>query len=117
MSNLQDKAKELANAIAESEEFKALERLHQEVESDEVANRMLTNFREIQLTLQEKQMQGEQPTEEEIMQAQKQFEMVQQHEKISELMEQEQQMSNVIGQVNQTITEPLEKLYGTPESE
>ncbi|GAK10301.1 MULTISPECIES: YlbF family regulator [Geomicrobium] len=115
MSNLQDTAQQLANAIAESDEFKELERLHKEVESDEVASRMLTNFREIQLTLQEKQMQGEQPSEEEIMQAQKQFELVQQHETISKLMEQEQKMSQVIGEVNQLITQPLERLYGAPE--
>ncbi|QDI92785.1 YlbF family regulator [Salicibibacter halophilus] len=115
--NLHDKAQELAQALRESDEFQALQALHEEVEEDDVASRMLSNFRKVQLELQDKQMQGEQPSEEEISQAQKQFEMVQQHEVISKLMEEEQRMSTVIGDMNKIITEPLESLYGTPEDE
>ncbi|MBB6449553.1 cell fate (sporulation/competence/biofilm development) regulator YlbF (YheA/YmcA/DUF963 family) [Geomicrobium halophilum] len=116
-TNLHDKAYELARALRESDEFQTLKALHEEVEEDDVASRMLTNFRNIQLELQDKQMQGEQPSEEEITQAQKQYEMVQQHEVISKLMEQEQKMSTVIGDMNKIITEPLESLYGSPEDQ
>ncbi|GEK58853.1 YlbF family regulator [Marinococcus halophilus] len=115
MSNIHDKAYELSSALRDSEEFQQLKELHDEVEQDEVAKRMLDNFRNVQLELQQKQMQGEQPSEEEITQAQKQFEMVQQHEVISKLMQQEQQLSTVISDLNKIITEPLEELYGVPE--
>ncbi|UTR09215.1 MULTISPECIES: YlbF family regulator [Evansella] len=112
MANPYDKAHELASALRETEEFTTLKGLHDEVNSDEVAKRMLDNFRNVQMELQQKQMQGAQITEDEIQQAQKQFELVQQHETISKLMEAEQRMSQLIGDLNKEMTRPLEDLYG-----
>ncbi|MBB5173256.1 YlbF family regulator [Texcoconibacillus texcoconensis] len=115
MTKVYDKAHELARELNESEEFTNLEQLHQQINEDEVAKRMLDNFRQVQMDLQQKQMQGEQISEEEIQSAQQQFELVQQHEAISQLMESEQRVSQMITDLNKIITEPLEKLYGTPE--
>ncbi|WP_227937877.1 YlbF family regulator [Alkalihalobacillus deserti] len=112
MSNVYDKAQELKRTLAESEEFIGLKSLHEQIATDEVASRMLNNFRQLQLELQQKQMQGVQITEEEAQQAQQQFELVQQHELISKLMEAEQRLSVIIGDVNKIITEPLEEIYG-----
>ncbi|WP_026689047.1 YlbF family regulator [Alteribacter aurantiacus] len=112
MANPYDKAHELASVLKESEEFTTLKELHDTVNSDDVAKRMLDNFRKVQIELQQKQMQGAQISEEEIQNAQKQFELVQQHETISKLMEAEQRMSQVIGDINKVITKPLEELYG-----
>ncbi|MCR6097034.1 YlbF family regulator [Salipaludibacillus agaradhaerens] len=112
MGNPYDKANELARELKESEEFTKLRNLHNEVNNDEVAKRMLDNFRQVQMELQQKQMQGEQISEEEIQSAQKQFELVQQHDVISKLMEEEQRMSQMVGELNKIITEPLEELYG-----
>ncbi|WP_096440270.1 YlbF family regulator [Alteribacter populi] len=117
MANPYDKAHELARVLKESEEFSKLTELHEVVNSDDVAKRMLDNFRKVQIELQQKQMQGAQISEEEIQNAQKQFELVQQHETISQLMEAEQRMSQVISDVNKIITEPLEELYGAEGSE
>ncbi|MEN0642891.1 YlbF family regulator [Alkalicoccobacillus gibsonii] len=115
MAQLQDKAQELKQALAESDEFKSLQSLHNQINEDEIAKKMLDNFRQLQLELQQKQMQGIQITEEEAQKAQQQFELVQQHELISKLMEAEQQLSVIIGDINKVITEPLEVIYGTPE--
>ncbi|WP_240376421.1 YlbF family regulator [Bacillus piscicola] len=115
MSNIYDKAHELSRSLTDSEEFQNLKQLHTNVEEDEVAKRMLDNFRAMQLELQQKQMQGQQPSEEEITKAQKQFEMVQQHETISKLMEEEQRLSTIINDVNNIIMAPLEEIYGVPE--
>ncbi|ADC50325.1 MULTISPECIES: YlbF/YmcA family competence regulator [Alkalihalophilus] len=117
MSNVYDKAHELKKAIAESEEFSALKSMHEEIEADEIAKKMLENFRNLQLELQQKQMQGIQITEEEAQKAQQQFELVQQHELISKLMEAEQRLSVIIGDINKIITEPLEEIYGNPEGQ
>ncbi|MCM2676685.1 YlbF family regulator [Alkalicoccobacillus plakortidis] len=115
MAQLQDKAQELKLALAESDEFKSLQSLHSQIEEDEIAKKMLDNFRQLQLELQQKQMQGVQISEEEAQQAQQQFELVQQHDLISKLMEAEQQLSVIIGDINKIITEPLEEIYGSPE--
>ncbi|WP_413374618.1 YlbF family regulator [Alkalihalobacillus sp. 1P02AB] len=117
MSNVYDKAQELKKAIAESEDFTILKTLHEQIGQDDIAKKMLDNFRQLQLDLQRKQMQGEQISEEEVQKAQQQFELVQQHELISKLMEAEQRLSVTIGDVNKIITEPLEEIYGNPDQQ
>lgn len=117
MSNVYDKAHELSRTIRDSEEFQQLKQLHEAVEQDEIAKRMLDNFRQLQLNLLQKEQQGQVPTEQEITEAQKQMELVQQHEMISKLMAEEQRVSTLIGDVSKIITEPLEELYGVPDQE
>ena len=112
--NLYDSAHEMEKAIRSSDEYMALKKLYNEVNADESARRMFESFRDIQLRLQEKQMTGQEITEEEIMQAQKTVALVQQHETISRLMQAEQKMSIVIADLNKVIMKPLEELYGVP---
>ncbi|WP_075981544.1 YlbF family regulator [Bacillus massilinigeriensis] len=110
--NLHDSAYELENAIRNSQEYINLKNAYQEVNADETARRMFENFRNIQMQLQEKQMMGQNITQEEVDHAQKTVALVQQNPKISRLMEAEQRMSMVIGELNQIIMRPLEELYG-----
>jgi cell fate (sporulation/competence/biofilm development) regulator YlbF (YheA/YmcA/DUF963 family) len=112
--NTYDSAYELEKAIRNSSEYTELKRLYDAVNNDESAKRMFENFRNIQMQLQEKQMTGQEITQEEVEQAQKTVALVQQHELISKLMEAEQRMSMVIAELNQIIMKPLEELYGNP---
>jgi cell fate (sporulation/competence/biofilm development) regulator YlbF (YheA/YmcA/DUF963 family) len=112
--NLYDTAYAMEHAIRQSDEYASLKKIYEEVNEDESARRMFENFRNIQLQLQEKQMTGQEITQEEVEYAQKTVALVQQHEKISKLMEAEQRMSMVITQLNQIIMKPLEELYGNP---
>lgn len=113
--NLYDAAYEMEKAIRASVEFSGLKKLYDEVNSDESARRMFENFRNIQMQLQQKQMMGQEITQEEVEHAQKTVALVQQHQKISQLMQAEQRMSTVIAEINQIIMKPLEELYGAPE--
>ncbi|MCY8489461.1 YlbF family regulator [Bacillus atrophaeus] len=113
--NFYDAAYDLEKAIRESEEYTRLKGLYDEVNADESAKRMFENFRDVQLKLQQKQMSGEEITQEEVEQAQKTVALVQQHEKISQLMEAEQRMSMLISELNKVIMKPLEELYGSVE--
>jgi len=110
--NLHDAAYELEKAIRSSNEYVNLKRIYDEVNSDPSAKQMFENFRNLQLELQQKQMMGQEISEEEVEQAQKTVALVQQHEKIAQLMEAEQRMSMIIGELNQIIMKPLEELYG-----
>ncbi|WP_316571189.1 YlbF family regulator [Neobacillus sp. YIM B06451] len=112
--NLYDAAYELEKAIRQSDEFKRLKQVYDEVNADQSAKRMFENFRNIQLNLQQKQMMGQEISHEEVDQAQKSVALVQQHPVISRLMEAEQRMGMVIGELNQLIMKPLEELYGNP---
>lgn len=111
MSELYDSAYRLEQAIRESEEYQELKQCYERLEGDETGQRMFENFRNLQLELQEKQMSGQEISEEEARQAERQFQLVQQHEGISRLIAAEQRMSTVIGDLNKIITKPLEELY------
>ena len=54
-----------------SDEYSRLRGLYDQVNADESAKRMFDNFRNVQLQLQQKQMSGEEITQEEVEQAQK----------------------------------------------
>ena len=113
--NLDDVAYDLEKALRHSEEYSALRNLYDEVNGDESSKRMFENFRDIQVNLQQKQMTGQEITQEEVEQAQKTVALVQQHDKISQLMEAEQRVSVLIGELNKIIMKPLEELYGNAE--
>ncbi|KAB7704938.1 hypothetical protein F9802_15350 [Bacillus aerolatus] len=112
MGNLYDLAYELEKGLRQSEEYTMLKKLYEEVNADEQANQIFSNFRDVQMRLQEKQMTGQEITEEEVQQAQKTVALVQQHELISKLMQAEQRMSMMIADVNKIIMKPLEEMYG-----
>ncbi|MFC7391661.1 YlbF family regulator [Scopulibacillus cellulosilyticus] len=116
MANLHDIAYDLEKAIRDSDEYQTLTNAYKAVNADDVAKKMFDNFRQLQLTLQQKQMTGEQITEEEAQKAQQQVQLIQQHEAISNLMAAEQRMSMLITDLNKIITKPLEDIYGNPEN-
>ncbi|MFC2947936.1 YlbF family regulator [Virgibacillus sediminis] len=115
MPNIYDSAYDLEKAIRESDEFTSLKEAFDNVMNDDAAKQMFENFRDTQIQLQEKQMQGQEITEEEVEKARQVVELVQQHAEISKLMEQEQRLNMVINDVSRIITKPLEELYGNPE--
>ncbi|HWJ77862.1 MAG TPA: YlbF family regulator [Niallia sp.] len=110
--NLHDSAYALEKAIRQSDEYLELKKMYDLVNADPSAKAMFENFRTIQLQLQQKQMSGQEITQEEVEQAQKTVALVQQHETIAKLMAAEQRMSMAIGELNQIIMKPLEELYG-----
>lgn len=109
--NIINVANELEKAIRESNEFSNLKLQYAIVNADETAKELFDNFRNTQMNLQQRQMQGQAISEEEIMEAQQLVISVQQNEKIASLLNAEQTMSNLIAQINQIVMKPLEELY------
>jgi cell fate (sporulation/competence/biofilm development) regulator YlbF (YheA/YmcA/DUF963 family) len=110
--NLYDSAYALETAIRQSDEYLQLQQAYKEVNAEPTAKQMFDRFRKIQMDLQQKQMMGQDISEQEIQQAQSTVGLVQQNEKIARLMQAEQRMSMVIGEINKVIMKPLEDLYG-----
>lgn len=110
--NLYDSAYALETAIRQSDEYAQLKQAYNEVNADPEAKKMFDQFRQIQMNLQQKQMMGQEISEQEVQQAQSTVGFVQQNPKISQLMQAEQRMSMIIGELNQLIMKPLEDLYG-----
>jgi len=110
--NLYDSAYALETAIRQSGEYVQLQQAYHNVNADPQAKQMFDQFRQIQMNLQQKQMMGQDISEQEIQQAQSTVGLVQQNQKIAHLMEAEQRMSMIIGELNKIIMKPLEDLYG-----
>jgi cell fate (sporulation/competence/biofilm development) regulator YlbF (YheA/YmcA/DUF963 family) len=112
MANVYDVAYDLEKALRDSDDFQALKKSYDEVNNNPETKELFGKFRDIQVSLQEKQMSGQEVTQEEVEEAQTLFAQVQQNETISNLMAAEQRMSMIINDLNKVITKPLEELYG-----
>src|SRR5699024_2006095 len=115
MTNIYDYAYSLDGVIRNSDEYQQLKQCYEELEKNETEKKMYDQFRNMQLTLQQKQMKGEKISEEEIQITQKQQELVQQSKVVSNVVIAEQQMGEIINNVNSIITSSLEELYNPSE--
>lgn len=111
--NLYDVAYDLEKAMRQSDDFQHLKMLYDQVNQDPLAKQLFDRFRDIQMNLQQKQMMGEDISDEEVEEAQNSVVQVQQHEVISQLMEAEQKMSMLIAELSKIMMKPLEELYGS----
>lgn len=111
MSNIYDTANQIEREIRELEEFAALEQAYEEVKADEAAYKLFKEFQVFQQQLQEKQMRGEEFTDEDAEKAQALATEVQTVEVINQLMQMEQAFSLKINELNRIIMTPIRDLY------
>ncbi|GEQ05583.1 YlbF/YmcA family competence regulator [Staphylococcus gallinarum] len=109
--NLYDHANQLEQALRESDEYKAIQNAYTKVKENQESKDLFDEFRETQLSFQQKQMQGEEIGEEELQKAQEQAQKIENDSNISELMAAEQNMSQVFQEINQIIVKPLDEIY------
>ena len=98
-------------AFRELPEFKELEKAVEAVRQDEEAQTLFTNFRDVQMKLQQKQVAGEELTEDEYVYLQKTAQLAQQNMKILEMLEAEMALSATLEEVTRQITQPIQSLY------
>ncbi len=106
-----DSAHVLEQKIRESAEFNELRTMYEKLYADEEAKTLFNDFRNLQITLQEKQMSGQTITPEEVSRAQNMASVIQQNEKIAALLAAEQKLSAVFTEINKILMKPLEELY------
>ncbi|HAR6225305.1 TPA: YlbF/YmcA family competence regulator [Staphylococcus pseudintermedius] len=109
--NLYDYANKLEQALRESDEYNAIKDAYAKVEADENSKKLFDAFHETQMNFQQKQMQGEEISEEDLQKAQEQAQQIEKDSNISELMNAEQKMSQVFQEINQIIVKPLDEIY------
>jgi cell fate (sporulation/competence/biofilm development) regulator YlbF (YheA/YmcA/DUF963 family) len=111
-TNIHDIAYTLQNALKENEDFITLQQQYEAVLGDPETKALFEEFRNMQMELQQKMMQGEQLSEEDNERAQAIVTRVQQDLKIAGLMQAEQRMNMLVNDLNKIIMKPLEELYG-----
>lgn len=109
--NIYDDLNQLESSFRKTEEFAEVTKAIEAVKNDEQASELFKSFRKIQVTLQEKQMQGEEIAPEELEYAQKTAQLAQQNEKIMEMLQAEMKLSGLIEEVNRVLMKPIQELY------
>ena len=97
--------------LCKTDEFENLQKAVEDVRADEQSRTLFTNFRDVQTKLSQKQMAGEELTEEEYVYLQKTAQLAQQDLKILAMLEAEMALSTVIEEVNRVVTQPVQSLY------
>ncbi|WCR27222.1 YlbF family regulator [Paenibacillus thiaminolyticus] len=106
-----DQAHELARALQQSDEAKAVETAMKAIEADADSKRMLDDFRLRQMEMQQKMMTGEMPEQSELDKMEKLYEVISMNSEIAELFEAERRLAVVIQDVNKIVSDALGHLY------
>jgi cell fate (sporulation/competence/biofilm development) regulator YlbF (YheA/YmcA/DUF963 family) len=109
--NIYDDINRLETSFRKTNEYAAVQQAVAEVKSDEEALALFKSFRDLQMTLQEKQMAGEEISGEELEYAQKTAQLAQSNPKIEKMLQAEMGLSGLIEEVNRVLMKPVQSLY------
>ncbi|ETP68337.1 YlbF family regulator [Planomicrobium chinense] len=109
--NIYDDINKLESTFRSTEEFGKLKQAVEAVTADSDSSQLFKNFRDLQITLQQKQAQGEEITEEEMVSAQETAQAAQADPKILAMLEAEMGLSQIIDEVNRVLIKPVQSLY------
>lgn len=109
--NIYDDINRLETTFRKTTEYAAVEKAVAEVKADAQALALFKSFRDLQMTLQQKQMQGEEISGEELEYAQKTAQLAQSNPKIEQMLQAEMALSGLIEEVNRVLMKPVQSLY------
>ncbi|MFS0577241.1 YlbF family regulator [Sporosarcina sp. 179-K 3D1 HS] len=109
--NIYDDVNRLEATLRQTTEFQEVKYAIEAVKADNTALELFKSFRKIQMTLQEKQMQGVEIVQEELEYAQKTAQLAQQNPKIMAMLEAEMKLSGLIEEINRVLMKPVQSLY------
>ncbi|MCH3923122.1 YlbF family regulator [Limosilactobacillus sp.] len=109
--NIYDTANEMSRQLVETQEFIGLKKAFNELKEDKEAFESFKKFQTMQATAQQKQMQGQNPTDDEIKAIQTLAKEISGKKAVQNLMNNERQVDQMLQQLNKTITTPLQDLY------
>lgn len=110
-NNIYDTANQLERDLRELPAFKGVKEAYEAIRANKEANDLFDRFREITRSFQNKQVEGEQPTEEEISQLQDIATEVSGNALINKLLQEEEKIAQVIDDINKIVTRPLAEIY------
>lgn len=103
MVNVYDKANELAGLIKQSDEYKAYDRIKDEVYEDEQNKRMIKDYKKLQFEAQAAYLTGQEPDPELMEKIQKMGEVLQFNPKITEFFSAEYKFNTLVSDVYKII--------------
>lgn len=107
MANPYDLAHELAKALRESQQFQEYLELKQKIDANEATAKMLEDLRSKEMSIQSKQMMGEQVSEEELDELRKLYQIVSFHSDIQAFLDAEYRLSVLLADIQKIIGEAI----------
>lgn len=109
--NIYDTANDLSRQLVETQEYQGLKKAFDALKADSDAFESFKKFQQMQANAQQKQMTGQQPTDDEIKAIQTLAQEISGKKAVQDLMTQERQIDQMLQQLNKTITGPIQNLY------
>ncbi|MEE6725249.1 YlbF family regulator [Pediococcus acidilactici] len=109
--NIYDTANQMEQELRLTNEYQNLKQSFEKVQQDENASALYKKFQDIQSSLQQKQMNGEELTEDEIKKVHEVAGKIEKVDLIKDLMDKERSLNQLINDVNQIIMKPIQELY------
>ncbi|AQW21926.1 hypothetical protein PL11_008375 [Lentilactobacillus curieae] len=101
----------LSEQVKEAEEFKQLGKAYTDLKADKDTFELFEKFQNLQMGLQQKQASGQQPTDDELSEAQSMAQKMSSNKTITDLMDKERNLNNLLNDINQVVTQPIVDLY------
>ncbi|GAB5053192.1 YlbF/YmcA family competence regulator [Pediococcus ethanolidurans] len=109
--NIYDTANEMEEELRQTTEYTNLVAAYAEMKKDPKAYDLFKDFQEVQVSLQQKQMNGEDLTDDEMKHAREIASEVGNVDVIKTLMDKERSLNQLLNDINQIITKPIQELY------
>lgn len=109
--NIYDSVNQVANELPQTQEFMAVQNAFAALKSDAVAFDMYEEFTGLQSKLQNAQMSGEQPSEEDMKHLQELAQKMGNMDAITNLMKAEQSLNQLLNDINSIILKPINDIY------
>ncbi|BDZ30691.1 YlbF family regulator [Lactiplantibacillus sp. WILCCON 0030] len=109
--NIYDTANTLEQQLRETKEFKELQTTYEAMKKNQAAFDLFKDFQEIQMQLSQKQMNGEELSDDEVQKAHDLADQVGNVDEIKALMGKERNLNQLMNDLNQIITKPVQELY------
>lgn len=114
--NIYDAANQLERDLRKTDQYVQLKEAFSTLEKDAEAKALFDQFRLTQQTLQQKQMMGQEISEDETKQVQELSQKVSENDVLSQLISAEQALGQMIEEVNQIALKPIQELYQSQQS-
>ncbi|GEL14233.1 YlbF family regulator [Pediococcus cellicola] len=109
--NIYDTANKMEEELRQTTEYTNLVTAYDEMKKDEEAYKLFKEFQEVQVNLQQKQMNGEDLSDDEMDKARNIASQVGNVDVIKSLMDKERNLNQLLNDINQIITKPIQELY------
>lgn len=109
--NIYDSANQLEQDLRKTTEVSELKLAFEDVKANDLAYKLFDKVQNKQFELQQKQMQGQEITDDDVNSMRELTDQLSNYSEIQNLMEKEQKMNSMMDELNKIISKPIAEIY------